>query len=143
MLTQLDGVSPEEHRRLVRELAEAQRKCISCELELRAALDKLEVYRRTDAAAACGGAAQHGSVAAAFVVAAGGLAALAGQPDEGKSEAELQHELAQMRGAMALEAEELSKVRAVRRCACLAAARACCAHAVNVVLLLPPVTATC
>jgi hypothetical protein len=54
--TQLEGVSPEEHRRLVRELAAAQRSGASLELELRAALDKLEVHRRwrDDAAAAAG-----------------------------------------------------------------------------------------
>jgi hypothetical protein len=103
----MEGVSPEEHRRMVRELGEARMKLVSCELELRAALDKLEVYRRADHAEAAGAAegAARGAVGPAVSNLTRSL-----QPDEGKSEAELRLELAQLRQAMALEAGELDKV---------------------------------
>jgi hypothetical protein len=111
-LLQMEGVSPEEHRRLVRELAEAKMKLVSCELELRAALDKLEVYRRADHAAAAAAAEGAASGAAAGLVVSSLTWSL--QPDEAKSEAELRLELAQLRQAMALEAGELDKVRGSR-----------------------------
>ncbi|WIA13452.1 hypothetical protein OEZ85_007032 [Tetradesmus obliquus] len=105
---QMEGVSPEEHRRLVRELGEAKMRLVSCELELRAALDKLEVYRRADHAAAAAAAEGAASGAAGY---AGSSLTKSLQPDESKSEAELRLELAQLRQAMALEAGELDKVR--------------------------------
>jgi hypothetical protein len=91
----------------VRELGEAKMKLVSCELELRAALDKLEVYRRADNAAAAAAAEGSSSGAGGFAVSSL-TASLA--PDEAKSEAELRLELAQLRQAMALEAGELDKV---------------------------------
>lgn len=103
----MEGVSPEEHRRLVRELGEAKMRLVSCELELRAALDKLEVYRRADHAAAAAAAEGAASGAAGY---AGSSLTKSLQPDESKSEAELRLELAQLRQAMALEAGELDKV---------------------------------
>lgn len=42
---QAEGVSPEEYRRLQREAADAAKRLTAMELELRAALDKLDVYR--------------------------------------------------------------------------------------------------
>jgi hypothetical protein len=101
---QLEGVSPEEHRRLVRELAERQRQCTTMELELRAALDKLDVYRRADdeAAAAPAPQATHGAAVA--------LASLAQQPDDEKGQDDLREELNQLRQAMALQGEEAQKV---------------------------------
>lgn len=41
----MEGVTPDEYKRMQRDMAEAQRKLINTELELRAAQDKLEVYR--------------------------------------------------------------------------------------------------
>jgi hypothetical protein len=101
---QLEGVSPEEHRRLVRELAERQRQCTTMELELRAALDKLDVYRRADDEAATAPAPQatHGAAVS--------LASLAQQPDDEKGLDELRGELNQLRQAMALQGEEAQKV---------------------------------
>lgn len=103
---QLEGVSPEDHRRLARELAERQRQCTTMELELRAALDKLEVYRWADDAAAA--APQAGSAPQAPSTAA---TAASQQPDEEKSVEELRTELGQLRQAMALQGEEVQKVR--------------------------------
>jgi hypothetical protein len=100
---QVEGVSPEEHRRLARELAERQRQCTTMELELRAALDKLEVYRWADDAAA---------PAASVTTSAGALtvAGMSQQPDGEKSVEELRAELEQLRQAMALQGEEAQKV---------------------------------
>jgi hypothetical protein len=99
---QLEGVSPEEHRRLARELAERQRQCTTMELELRAALDKLEVYRWADDAAAAAPQATPAANTAAKGVSL--------QPDEEKSVEELRAELEQLRQAMSLQGEELQKV---------------------------------
>lgn len=103
---QVEGVSPEEHRRLARELAERQRQCTTMELELRAALDKLEVYRRADDAAAAASSAVAGHANTAAVA----VAATSQQPDEDKSVEELRGELGQLRQAMALQGEEVQKV---------------------------------
>jgi hypothetical protein len=114
---QVEGVSPEEHRRLARELAERQRQCTTMELELRAALDKLEVYRCADDAAA-------GAPAATATTSAGALtvAGMSQQPDEEKSVEELRAELEQLRQAMALQGEEAQKVSPPRNCQHLALA---------------------
>lgn len=101
---QLEGVSPEEHRRLVRELAERQRQCTTMELELRAAIDKLDVYRRADDQAAAAPAAQAPQGKAMP------LAGLSQQPDDEKTLDELRDELNQLRQAMALQGEEVQKV---------------------------------
>lgn len=101
---QLEGVSPEEHRRLARELAERQRQCATMELELRAALDKLEVYRWADDAAATAPAAAAAPAGALTV------AGMSQQPDDEKSIEELRAELEQLRQAMALQGEEAQKV---------------------------------
>jgi hypothetical protein len=42
---QTEGVSPQDFRRMQRDSAEAARRLTATELELKAALDKLEVYR--------------------------------------------------------------------------------------------------
>lgn len=102
---QVEGVSPEEHRRLARELAERQRQCTTMELELRAALDKLEVYRWADNAAAAAPAATAATSAGALTV-----AGMSQQPDDEKSVEELRAELEQLRQAMALQGEEAQKV---------------------------------
>lgn len=88
----------------MRELAERQRQCTTMELELRAALDKLDVYRRADdeAAAAPAPQATHGAAVA--------LASLAQQPDDEKGQDDLREELNQLRQAMALQGEEAPKV---------------------------------
>jgi hypothetical protein len=75
------------------------------ELELRAALDKLEVYRWADDAAASA-PATGGPVGAATTA----IAALSHQPDDEKSVDELRAELGQLRQAMALQGEEAQKV---------------------------------
>lgn len=91
----------------MRELAETQRKCVSNELDLRAALDKLEVFRRTEAAL------QTSRRAAA----SGDRADVSGEgdsvSDEGKTESELLAELSHLRHAVARDAEELNKVMAL------------------------------
>ena len=46
---QLGGMSLEQYRAWQREHADLQRRVVELELELQAALDKLEVYRRTQA----------------------------------------------------------------------------------------------
>lgn len=109
--TQSEGVSPEEHRRIARELAEAQRKCISSELELRAALDKLDVYKRTEPAVHATDQPGHDGAAVAATALAKGLAA-----DEGKDEHALRSELGHLRHVVAQDAEELDKVIALGYC---------------------------
>lgn len=105
---QFEGVCPEEHKRLVRELAETQRKCVSNELDLRAALDKLEVFRRTEAALQTSRrAAASGDRADASISGEGDSVS-----DEGKTESELLAELSHLRHAVARDAEELNKVMA-------------------------------
>jgi len=89
----------------VRELAEKERQCTTMELELRAALDKLEVYRRADDAAASAP-----PPAAAPTTATSEAARLSQQPDEDKSVEELRIELEQLRQAMALQGEQTLKV---------------------------------
>lgn len=105
---QFEGVSPEEHRRLARELAEQQRQCATMELELRAALDKLEVYRRADDTAA----SLSSSLSAAPPLAGpqATAASMSQQPDEEKGIDELREELCQLRQAMALQGDEALKV---------------------------------
>jgi hypothetical protein len=88
---------------LARELAERQRQCTTMELELRAALDKLEVYRWADDAAAAAPQATPAANTAAKGVSL--------QPDEEKSVEELRAELEQLRQAMSLQGEELQKVK--------------------------------
>lgn len=92
---------------MAREIAERQRQCTTMELELRAALDKLEVYRWADDAAAAAPPLASGGTGPAGALAA---AALSQQPDEKKSVDELQGELGQLRQAMALQGEEAQKV---------------------------------
>jgi len=96
----------------MRELAEVQRKAVTCELELRAALDKLELYRRAEDPGGTGLGAMAATTASSVAGAAAYIAGAAFdmQPDEGKSEPELRAELSQMRQAMALEAQELGEV---------------------------------
>lgn len=77
------------------------------ELELRAALDKLEVYRRADDAAA----ASAPPPAAAPATATSATVSLSQQSDEDKSVEELRIELEQLRQAMALQGEETLKVQ--------------------------------
>lgn len=96
----MEGVTPEALRFAQREASEAQRRLAATDLELRAALDSLEVYRRAEEAAAAGGG--------------GGRAALVrvgGTPDEGKSEEEVRSELAQLREVLQIEVAEREKVR--------------------------------
>lgn len=82
---QMEGVTPEALRSAQREASDAARRLAAAELELRAAQDSLEVYRRADAAAkGSGGADQHGALSGARGAARGGSS-----PDEGKTEAEV------------------------------------------------------
>eukprot|EP00878_Enallax_costatus_P010966 GHUV01011454.1.p1 GENE.GHUV01011454.1~~GHUV01011454.1.p1 ORF type:complete len:1072 (+),score=470.36 GHUV01011454.1:750-3965(+) len=103
---QFEGVHPEDHRRVVHELAEAQRKTITCELELKAALDKLEVYRRTEAAAAVAivNTSNSNGVGPAVVPERSSAA------DDDKNEAELRAELSHLRQVIAQDAEEVTKL---------------------------------
>jgi hypothetical protein len=94
-------------------LGEAERKLVNCQLELRAALDKLDVYRRTEGVSS-GGTVKSSTSGSTYTPGhlvggegAGGGAAV----DEGKSAEELRAELRQLREVLQLETADAAKVR--------------------------------
>jgi len=113
----MEGVTPEALRSAQREASEATRRLTGLELELRAAHDSLDVYRRAEretlAAGAGGGGAAGVGAGTVVGMRSAVLAALmssSSAPDEGKSEGELRMELVQVREVLAVEAAEREKV---------------------------------
>ncbi len=114
----MEGVSADDYRNLQRDLAEAQRRLTASELELHAAQDKLEVYRRTEAPD--GSVLLHGTPGApggpgGDLGGISSLVALGNLPDADKSEGEVRRELRQLREVYALEQAEVAKVRGSSR----------------------------
>jgi hypothetical protein len=109
----LEGISPEEHRAAARDLADTRTRLKRCELELQAALDKLDVYRRADA----GGMRSTSAWVAVHTSGIRSAECGAMSQDamlehcEGKSQAELCADLLHLQQAMVLQANELDKVR--------------------------------
>lgn len=94
-------------------LGEAERKLVNCQLELRAALDKLDVYRRTEGVSGGGMAnsSTSGSTYAPGHLVGGEGAGSGAAVDEGKSAEELRAELRQLREVLQLETADAAKVR--------------------------------
>eukprot|EP00798_Chlamydomonas_sp_ICE-L_P022119 gene22119-29179_t len=102
---QLDGMSPEQYRTWQVEHSELRKKVVTLELELQAALDKLEVYRRTEAP----------GISDVLLGGADREQGLFGdrRPDADKNEEELRRELAQLRDVWRLDQSEITKLLAV------------------------------
>ncbi|KAG1672779.1 hypothetical protein FOA52_002767 [Chlamydomonas sp. UWO 241] len=103
---QLDGMSLEQYRGWQREHADLKRRIVDLELELQAAADKLEVYKRTQPPAMSdvllGGERGESSLFRGDQ-----------RPDTDKNSEELRVELVQLRDVWRLDRDELKKVHAV------------------------------
>ena len=115
---QTEGMTPEGYRSMQLQLGEAQRKLVTCELELRAAVDKMEVYRRTEPQSATADGGRGAGVVGGLFASNGssqgtvGVEGGAGSGvDEGKSEDDIRKELAQLREVLQMETSDTTKVR--------------------------------
>jgi hypothetical protein len=120
-LLQGEAVSVAEHQKIQDMLSMAQRRLVSTELELQAAREKLEVYRRTEVPqgmlADMGdprSSASHADASKGLRAGAMGDAHLT--PDGDKSAEEMRRELLQLRAVYMTEKADLAKVLVTALC---------------------------